>query len=149
MLTRPTVAVTVEVLFLSPIALCILAYYHGWTGHFGGDGWTSFLPTLSGPSDGNALDFILLCCASDQIVDSGHGSISTQASNSFARHWSWSNRSTCGHAIAFPMIWFALVIYSVVSSLFETRLNNVQRIFRCVYNIKNTILMWYQQSLRK
>ena len=114
--TRPTVAVTVEVLFLSPIALCVLAYYHGWIGgHFGGDGWTSFLLMLSGPL--TATPLILFSYAARRIKLSTVGILQyiNPSLQFICATLILLEPLTMWHAIAFPMIWIALVIYSVVS----------------------------------
>ena len=105
-----------EVLFLSPIALCILAYYHGWIGgHFGGDGWTSFLLTLSGPL--TATPLILFSYAARRIKLSTVGILQyiNPSLQFICATLILLEPLTMWHAITFPMIWIALVIYSVVS----------------------------------
>ena len=113
---RPTVAVTVEVLFLSPIALCILGYYHGWIGgHFGGDAWITFLLILSGPL--TATPLILFSYAAHRVK---------LATVGILQYINPSLQFICAitilaeplvfwHAIVFPMIWVALHLYTVVS----------------------------------
>ena len=114
--TPPMVAVTVEVLFLSPIALSILGYYHVWIGgHFGGDAWTTFLLILSGPLTATPLILFSYSARRVKLATVGILQYINPSLQFICAITILSETLTFWHAIAFPIIWIALILYTVVS----------------------------------
>ena len=112
----PMVAVTVEVLFLSPIALSILGYYHVWVGgHFGGDAWTTFLLILSGPLTATPLILFSYSARRVKLATVGILQYINPSLQFICAITILSETLTFWHAIAFPIIWIALILYTVVS----------------------------------
>ena len=112
----PVVAVTVEVLFLSPIALFILGYYHGWIGgHFGGDAWTTFLLMLSGPLTATPLILFSYSARRVKLATVGILQYINPSLQFICAITILSEPLSFWHAIAFPIIWIALILYTVVS----------------------------------
>ena len=110
------VAVTVEVLFLSPIALFILGYYHVWVGgHFGGDAWTTFLLILSGPLTATPLILFSYSARRVKLATVGILQYINPSLQFICAITILSETLTFWHAIAFPIIWIALILYTVVS----------------------------------
>ena len=112
----PVVAVTVEVLFLSPIALSILGYYHGWIGgHFGGDAWTTFLLMFSGPLTATPLILFSYSARRVKLATVGILQYINPSLQFICAVTILSEPLSFWHVIAFPIIWIALIIYTVVS----------------------------------
>ena len=112
----PMVAVTVEVLFLSPIALSILGYYHVWIGgHFGGDAWTTFLLILSGPLTATPLILFSYSARRVKLATVGILQYINPSLQFICAITILSETLTFWHAIAFPIIWIALILYTFVS----------------------------------
>ena len=113
---RPVVAVTVEVLFLSPIAISILAYYHsGLGGHFGVDAWTTFLLMLSGPLTATPLILFSYSARRVKLATVGILQYINPSLQFICATTILSEPLSFWYAIAFPIIWIALILYTVVS----------------------------------
>ena len=113
---RPMVAVTVEVLFLSPIALSILGYQHGWIGgHFGGDAWTTFLLMFSGPLTATPLILFSYSARRVKLVTVGILQYINPSLQFICAITILSEPLTFWHAIAFPIIWIALILYAIMN----------------------------------
>ena len=113
---RSTVAVTVEVLFLAPIAFCILGYYHGRIGgHFGGDALTTFLLILSGPLTATPLILFSYATRRVKLATVGILQYINPSLQLLCAVSILSEPLTFWHAIVFPMIWVALILYTLIS----------------------------------
>ena len=118
---RPIVSVTAEVLILSPLAIVWLAGVHlyGWggaqgqiSGAFLGNWRDSLVLIASGPI--TAVPLVLLSYASKRITMASVGVVqylNPSLQFVFAVMF-FEEVLTPSHAIAFPMIWLALAIYS-------------------------------------
>ncbi len=112
----PTVAVTVEVLFLSPIALCILGYYHGWVGgYFGSNAWTTFLLMLSGPLTATPLILFSYAARRVKLTTVGILQYINPSLQFICAIIVLAEPLTFWHAVVFPMIWIALILYTMLS----------------------------------
>ncbi|QBY00255.1 EamA family transporter RarD [Rhodophyticola sp. CCM32] len=111
----PVVSVTSEVLLISPLALGYLLWLGPGQGAFGNDLWASLFLVLSGPL--TALPLILFSYAAKRAAMSTIGLV--QYLNPTLQFGSavliLGERVTLWHAIAFPIIWVALMIYSWAS----------------------------------
>ena len=113
---RPMVSVTLEVLFLTPIALVIIAYFHYTVGgHFGQSLGTSLLLSFSGPL--TAIPLILFSYAAHRATLSTVGVLQyiNPSLQFLCAALVFAEPLTTWHAIAFPMIWVALIFYSGAS----------------------------------
>ena len=120
--TSPTVTVAVEVLFLTPFAAILLAYFHiSKGGCFGNNFYTSLLLAFSGPLTGSPL--VLFSYAVRKVTLSTLGIL---------QYINPSLQLVCAtiflaeplsqwHVITFPMIWLALIIYSL-ASIYDNRI---------------------------
>lgn len=109
----PVVSVTLEVLLLAPVALIVL-WSIGW-GSFGANLQDSFLLVLSGVL--TAVPLILFSAATKRVSLAAIGLV--QYLNPTLQFGVatlvFLEPFTIWHAIAFPMVWAALAIYSAVS----------------------------------
>ena len=110
------VSVTLEVLFLTPIALVIIVYFHCTLGgHFGQSLSTSLLLSFSGPL--TATPLILFSYATYRTTLSTVGFLQyiNPSLQFLCATLVFAEQLTTWHAIAFPMIWVALIFYSGAS----------------------------------
>ena len=108
----PVVSVTCEILLFLPVALTALAVAHGGgQGTFGTNWQDSTLLALSGPI--TALPLILFSTAARRVPMSTVGLLQyiNPSLQFFCAVVIFAEPFTPWHAIAFPMIWMALVIY--------------------------------------
>ena len=113
---RPMVSVTLEVLFLTPIALVLILYFHCTLGgHFGQSLSTSLLLSFSGPL--TATPLILFSYATHRATLSTVGFLQyiNPSLQFLCATLVFAEQLTTWHAIAFPMIWVALIFYSGAS----------------------------------
>lgn len=112
----PVVSVTAEVLLLSPIAIVVLALIHrDGNGAFGGNLADSALLAFSGLI--TALPLILLSYAARRVTLATVGLVQylNPSLQFLVATFIFSEPFTPWHAIAFPMIWVALAIYTIAS----------------------------------
>lgn len=113
---RPMVSVTLEVLILTPISLGIIAYFHFTVGgHFGKSFGTSLLLSFSGPL--TATPLILFSYAAHRATLSTVGVLQyiNPSLQFLCAALVFEEPLTTWHAVAFPMIWLALIFYSGAS----------------------------------
>lgn len=112
----PVVSVTCEILIFLPIALTILLMIHrSGQGHFGGSAWDSVLLVASGPI--TAMPLILFSYGARRIAMSTVGLLLyiNPTLQFFCAVIIFAEPFSRWHAIAFTMIWVALVIYSIAA----------------------------------
>ncbi len=112
-----TVTVTLEVLLLSPIALMILYFYHasGSGGQFGQSTSISLLLILSGPM--TATPLILFSYATRRVALATVGILQyiNPSLQFLCATVLFLEPLSIWHAVAFPLIWFALALYTWAS----------------------------------
>lgn len=108
----PVVSVTAEVLVLAPIALAYLIWLGADAGVFGHDLWRSVLLVLSGPM--TAIPLIMFSYAAKRASLSTLGLVQylNPSLQFFVAVVLFGEAVTLWHAIAFPIIWLALALYS-------------------------------------
>lgn len=112
----PVVSVTCEILIFLPVALTILFMVHrSGQGHFGVTGWDSVLLVASGPI--TAMPLILFSYGARRIAMSTVGLLLyiNPTLQFFCAVLIFAEPFSQWHAIAFTMIWAALVIYSIAA----------------------------------
>jgi chloramphenicol-sensitive protein RarD len=111
----PVVSVSAEVLLLAPLALGYLIWLGAGQGAFGHDIWLSLLLVLAGPM--TAIPLILFSYAAKRAAMSTIGLVQyLNPTLQFATAvLILGEVITLWHAIAFPIIWLALAIYSWAS----------------------------------
>ena len=111
------VTVTLEVLLLSPIALMILYFYHasGSGGQFGQSASISLLLILSGPM--TATPLILFSYATRRVALATVGILQyiNPSLQFLCATVLFLEPLSIWHAVAFPLIWFALALYTWAS----------------------------------
>ena len=117
-LSKPAiVTVTLEVLLLSPIALMILYFYHasGSGGQFGQSASISLLLILSGPM--TATPLILFSYATRRVALATVGILQyiNPSLQFLCATVLFLEPLSIWHAVAFPLIWFALALYTWAS----------------------------------
>lgn len=108
----PVVSVTAEVLVLAPIAVAYLIWLGADAGVFGHDLWRSVLLVLSGPM--TAIPLIMFSYAAKRASLSTLGLVQylNPSLQFFVAVVLFGEAVTLWHAIAFPIIWLALALYS-------------------------------------
>jgi len=108
----PVVSVTAEVLVLTPIAVAYLIWLGADAGVFGHDLWLSMLLVLAGPM--TAIPLIMFSYAAKRASLSTLGLVQylNPSLQFFVAVVLFGEAITLWHAIAFPIIWVALALYS-------------------------------------
>ena len=108
----PVVSVTAEVLVLTPIAVAYLIWLGADAGVFGHDLWLSILLVLAGPM--TAIPLIMFSYAAKRASLSTLGLVQylNPSLQFFVAVVLFGEAITLWHAIAFPIIWVALALYS-------------------------------------
>lgn len=108
----PVVSVTAEVLVLTPIAVAYLIWLGADAGVFGHDLWLSILLVLAGPM--TAVPLIMFSYAAKRASLSTLGLVQylNPSLQFFVAVVLFGEAITLWHAIAFPIIWVALALYS-------------------------------------
>ncbi|MCB2127932.1 MAG: EamA family transporter RarD [Rhodobacteraceae bacterium] len=123
----PVVSVAAEVSVLAPVALVWLVVVH--TGHAGGahggafgrDWMTSGLLALSGVATGLPLMLFSYAARRVRMATLGLVQYVNPTLQFFVAVFAFGEDVTIWHMIAFPLIWFALAIYSLATLRAERR----------------------------
>lgn len=110
----PVVSVTVEILLVLPLWLMVMGWFHiQGQGSFGTDLGTSLLLTLSGPL--TAVPLILFSYAARRVALSTLGVLQyiNPTLQFLCAVVAFGEPFSQWHAIAFPLIWLALAIFSI------------------------------------
>ncbi len=109
----PRLSVFIEVLLATPVALAYLIWVHQAGGSFGSDLWTSLLLIGSGPM--SAVPLILFTYAARRVNFGTIGLLQylNPSLQFLVAVFVFGEVFTYWHSIALPLIWVALVIYSV------------------------------------
>ena len=110
---RPAISVTLEVLFLMPFALVLITFFHyQFGGHFGQSITTSLLLSFSGPL--TATPLILFSYGAHRATLSTVGVLQyiNPSLQFLCATLVFAEPLNKWHAVAFPMIWVALIFYS-------------------------------------
>ena len=108
----PVLSVTAEMVVLLPIALIWLVF---WTGGEWRDPVTLFLLVLSGPMTATPLILFSYAARNIRLSTVGIMQYLNPSLQFLTALFFFSEAMTIWHAIAFPLIWLALAIYSWVS----------------------------------
>lgn len=110
----PVVSVTAETLLLAPGVLAILWYFHSGGGGFFGSGWeVSLLLALSGPLTATPLILFSYAARRTRLSTLGLMQYLNPTLQFLVAVLIFAEPFGVWHAIAFPMIWLALALYSV------------------------------------